>query len=82
MFALGTYILNIPDDGGHSEMTTNIDHAITGRLLGLVTDGSPIVRQACGEVLINSKLSDVVTLISAGVGECPSWPDSALRERV
>ena len=45
MFALGTYILNTPEEGGPSELATSIDHNITVRLLGLLTDGSPIVRQ-------------------------------------
>ncbi len=45
VFALGTYILNTPEDGSPSELATSIDHNITVRLLGLLTDGSPIVRQ-------------------------------------
>lgn len=45
MFALGTYILNSPEDGTPSDLATSIDHNITVRLLGLLTDGSPIVRQ-------------------------------------
>lgn len=51
MFALGTYILNVPEDGGHSELATSIDHNITIRLLGLLTDGSPIVRQELASAL-------------------------------
>ena len=51
MFALGTYILNVPEDGGHSELATSIDHNITIRLLALLTDGSPIVRQELASAL-------------------------------
>lgn len=45
VYALGSYVLNVPEDGSHSEMAIGIDHNITVRLLGLLTDGSPIVRQ-------------------------------------
>lgn len=45
VFALGTYILNTPEEGSPSDMATSIDHNITVQLLGLLTDGSPIVRQ-------------------------------------
>ena len=37
--------MNISEDGSHSELATTIDHGIAIRLLGLLTDGSPIVRQ-------------------------------------
>lgn len=51
VFALGTYILNVPENGGHSELAASIDHNITIRLLGLLTDGSPIVRQELASAL-------------------------------
>lgn len=44
MFALGTYIMNTPQDG-QSDLSVSIDHNVGARLLSLVNDGSPIVRR-------------------------------------
>lgn len=44
VFALGTYIMNIPEDG-QSDLSISIDHSVGMRLLTLVNDGSPIVRR-------------------------------------
>lgn len=44
VFALGTYIMNIPQDG-QSDLGTSIDLNVGARLLSLVNDGSPIVRR-------------------------------------
>ena len=44
-------MLNVPEDGSHSELATSIDHNITIHLLGLLTDGSPIVRQELASAL-------------------------------
>ena len=46
VFALGTYMLNSSEDG-HSDLATSIDHIVGMRLLTLLNDGSPIVRQVC-----------------------------------
>ena len=67
MFALGSYILNVPEDGGHSELAMTIDHDISVHLLRLLTDGSPIVRQelACalhGLILLYEKQFQIAAL--------------------
>ncbi len=48
VFALGTYIMNIPEDG-QSDLSISIDHSVGMRLLTLVNDGSPIVRRVSPE---------------------------------
>ena len=44
IFALGTYVLNVSEDGS-SEMRTTIDQQVGSALLGLLSDGSSIVRK-------------------------------------
>ena len=44
MFALGTYLLNTSEDGT-SEMRITIDQTVGLALLGLLHDGSSIVRK-------------------------------------
>ena len=44
VFALGTYIMNVPEDG-QSDLSISIDHNVGMRLLTLLNDGSPIVRR-------------------------------------
>lgn len=67
VFALGTYILNVPEDGSHSDLAMSIDREVTTGLLGLLTDGSPIVRQelACalhGLILLYEKQFQIAAL--------------------
>lgn len=78
VFALGTYILNTAEDGSRTEQATSIDQAIAVRLLQLLTDGSPIVRQELvsalhGLVLLYEKEFQIAALRNteserAGVG--------------
>jgi len=51
VYALGTYILNVPEEGNHSELAMTIDQKIAVDLLSLLTDGSPIVRQELASAL-------------------------------
>ena len=44
VFALGTYVLNTSEDGT-SEMRVTIDQTVGSALLGLLNDGSSIVRK-------------------------------------
>ena len=47
MFALGTYVLNMSEDGT-SEMRITIDQTVGSALLGLLNDGASIVRKVRG----------------------------------
>lgn len=60
MFALGAYILNTPEGGGHSDMAASIDHNITVHLLGLLTDGSPIVRQVEYTAILQAQILTIL----------------------
>ena len=44
VFALGTYVLNMSEDGT-SEMRITIDQMVGSALLGLINDGSSVVRK-------------------------------------
>ena len=72
VFALGTYIMNVPEDG-QSDLSISIDHSVGMRLLSLVNDGSPIVRRVSqGQflgMLIPACLYQIIVL---GNLQCPN----------
>ena len=72
MYALGTYILNVPEEGNHSELAITIDHKIAVDLLSVLTDGSPIVRQELasafhGLILLYEKQFQMAALRNADI---------------
>lgn len=63
MFALGTYIMNVPQDG-QSDLSVGIDHSVGSRLLSLVNDASPIVRRV-SQVYLTPYTSQCVLPLSS-----------------
>ena len=59
VFALGTYIMNVPQDG-QSDLSISIDHSVGSRLLSLVNDGSPIVRRVSDNIISLAIFSSVL----------------------
>lgn len=67
VFALGTYIMNVPEEGP-SDLSISIDHSVGTRLLSLVNDGSPIVRRVSLRIHRHTmQVLSCVGLIGGGV---------------